>query len=251
MRNRTKLVAILSTLAAVFAAMIVALVSCAGPGAVAEGPAPPPATPAPDIGTDADTGTDAGTDADIDAAADDRSGSRGGGGGGDNARRRPPSKPVPSRTTPRTPTPTLSEELTWDPPQIGNASVPGGADFTGDQETFTIRFESLEAGAESARTRTVTATVQTPGYTHKSSLELSVSGYAFALEPADAMLGVTANGVGIRHTFHGDADEEFTRTVAVPLRGAQKCTITIKAEVHSDGGAEAYLNVTSLDGRLV
>ena len=90
--------------------------------------------------------------------------------------------------------------------------------------------------------------MRAPGYTHESVLKLAVQGYVLTDDATTARLTVTAGGTGRTFAFGTGTDTEFLRTVSVPLRGAQRCEITVRVEVAGDSGG--YLNVASLDGEL-
>jgi hypothetical protein len=238
MRTRNSLTAVLSALIALLVATIVALAACAGPDGNADG---------------------------IEQAPTPGSGStvrRGGGGVGANhegtvpkenhATRRPPPKvnvtPTPTKTSPA-PKPI--------PPRLGDATVPRGATYSvsADRQTFTMTYSTLEAGTDPYPLRkSLSTTVPVAGDTQNAVLELAVSGYTFTDESTSAQLTITANGRTMTRSFRTGTDNDYVENLAVPLRGARQCSITLKLEVKPSPLVReptGYLNVLALDAQFI
>lgn len=227
MRNRNAVTALLITMIGLLTGALVGLFACDRPQAAGPDPGPGATTPSPDPTRDGGRGAGA-------RVAPTRTGSTKSRPGKTGATSKPPSTPVTRHTDPG-------------PARLGNASVPD-YDLSSDGQTFTVRFDSLEASTEGATSKSFTATVPLSGNTANAVVEFGVSGYAFADESSGATLTVTACGRSQRYPFRAGADESFVFPLAAPLRGVRTCVVKLNLEVR---GTAAYANVSSLDAQLI
>jgi hypothetical protein len=250
MRSRTILSAVLGAVIAGLVAVIVFLGGYAGPDANAE--ATPPETPGQAATAPADTpaqhsghhNTSRPTTVPTRTAP-----------GKTASGKTAPAKTAPKKTAPKKTAPkkTAPKKTAPEAPRLGTVSVPPGAtyDASSDGQAFNTVFSTLEASTDGTLSKQLSTTIKLTGDTRGAVLELYASGYALIDAPTTARVTVVANGRSEQRGFRHDWDDDFVQTLAVPLRGAHECTVTLTVEVQPDAGADGYLDILALDGQFI
>jgi hypothetical protein len=261
MRTRQSLTVVLTAFIGVLLATIVALVSCAGPGASAGGPESSPTTADPAVadplpagapvnGRDGTNGTNGSNGSNGKTGHAGKTGPAGktgksgkNGTNGKDGKTGTPGKnaPVPSPSATRTPA------------RLGTAAVlPPGTDYNvaPDGQTFTVVFSTLEA---SNGKRSLEVTLPLSGDTSGRTLRLQASGYSFTDPSTTATVTIATKGQSGEFDINKDTDDDFVFTQNVHLGDAKACTVKLTIEIKNDPAvrdATGVMDVLALDGML-